>query len=80
MITYSMLYSLQPFYTSLSHFNSFLYLSSKSVPRDALFYFKRYQKATIVSKDSGHSLGGRMNAERAECSSWEPSQTSSLHK
>lgn len=64
MIISSMLSSLQPFYTSLSqHFNPFPHLSSKSVPRDTHFYIKRYQKATKVSKDFGHSLGGRMNAE-----------------
>lgn len=62
-----MLYSLQPFYTSLSqHFNPFLYLSSKSVLRDTQSYIKRYQKATEVSKDSGHSLGGRRNAEHGK--------------
>lgn len=44
-------------------FTTFQSLSASFFPRDTHFYIKRYQKATKVSKDSGHSLGGRMNAE-----------------
>lgn len=59
-----MLYSLQPFYNSLSqHFNAFLHLSFQSVLRDTYSYIKRYQKATKGSQDSGPSLGCRMNVE-----------------